>query len=118
MTTLPNLVVSDGQGQIFDVPELEMAGMSLTDFHLPSEEDLIPLPPGSDLFELPDRIPVGYDRESDQVVPVPEYQGIPVVPVAAFMAPAHTQIYRAAYQSEDHASLLPLYAYTAVGWRD
>ena len=118
MTELPNLIVSDGQGKVFDVPELEMVGMSLTDLHLPSEEDLIPLPSGSDLFELPDRIPLGYDRKRDQVIPLPEYEGIPVIPVAAFMAPAHTQIYRAAYQSKGPAPLLPLFAYTAVGWRD
>lgn len=119
MTDVPNLIVSDGRGRIFDVPERKMVGMSLTEVHVPSEEDLIPLPSGSDLFELPDRIPLGYDRERDQIVPVPEYEGTPVIPVAAFMAPAHTQIYRAAYdRSEDRAPLLPLYAYTAVGWRD
>ena len=34
------------------------------------------------------------------------------------MAPAHTQIYSAAYQTLPGAPLLPLFAYTAVGWKD
>ncbi len=38
--------------------------------------------------------------------------------VAAFMAPAHTQIYSVAYEALPGAPLLPLFAYTAVGWRD
>ncbi|MCW5200077.1 radical SAM protein, partial [Desulfobulbus sp. F1] len=38
--------------------------------------------------------------------------------MAAFMAPAHTAIYTAAYQTQENAPLLPLFAYTAVGWQD
>ena len=36
--------------------------------------------------------------------------------VAAFIAPAHTQLLRAAYAAQPGAPRLPLYCYTAVGW--
>ncbi|MEJ2058406.1 MAG: radical SAM protein, partial [Desulfofustis sp.] len=38
--------------------------------------------------------------------------------VAAFMAPAHTSTLTAAFQRQARAPLLPLFAYTAVGWYD
>jgi wyosine [tRNA(Phe)-imidazoG37] synthetase (radical SAM superfamily) len=38
--------------------------------------------------------------------------------VAAFMAPAHTQLLTAAYQNKPNAPLLPLFSYTAVGWKE
>ncbi len=114
----PLLVVSDGQGDVFEIPELEMVGMSLRTAHRPTEEELIPMPYGSALFELPGRIPLGYDAKRQQVVPVEKYRGKPVYAVASFMAPAYSQIYRAAYASEPGAEKLPLFAYTALGWRD
>jgi pyruvate-formate lyase-activating enzyme len=38
--------------------------------------------------------------------------------VAAFVAPAHTQILSAAYKRLPSAQILPLFAYTAVGWQE
>lgn len=115
---LPFLVVSDGEGNIFEIPEYRMAGRSVEDFHVPSHEELIPIPHGSDLFRLPGRKPVGYDPRRDKFVELAHYQGQPVWAVAAFMAPAHIQIYRAAYVTEANAPPLPLYSYTAVGWKE
>ncbi|MDZ7260699.1 MAG: radical SAM protein [candidate division KSB1 bacterium] len=118
-SALPRLVVSDGQGQVFDVPELDMVGMSLNEPRIPRDNELIPMPYGSTLFELPGRTALGYDRYRDRIVPLRRYKGKKVIAVAAFMAPAHTQIYRAAYLStESPVPLLPLFAYTAVGWKE
>lgn len=115
---LPNLVVCDGQGNVFDVPELKMSGMSLNSQRLPQERELIPMPFGSELYELPGRIPVGFDPVQNEFVELPEYEGNPVTSVAAFMAPAHTQILRAAYHTRPNAPVLPLYSYTSVGWQN
>ena len=46
----------------------------------------------------------------------PFQPGEPVQAVAAFMAPAHTSIFTSAYQARTNAPVLPLFAYTAVGW--
>ena len=114
----PNLVVSDADGQIFEIPELVMPGRRLLQPMLPEIDEFIPLPPGSDLFHLPDRVPLGYDPHSETVVEVEEYAGVRVYPVAAFMAPAYLHHYQSAYVTEDGAPRLPLYCYTAVGWQD
>ena len=94
-----------------------MAGMTLSHSILPEKKALIPLPEGSDLFELPGRVPIGYDPHTQKFVEVREYQGYPVQAVAAFMAPAHVQFSRSAYHTLPEAPRLPLYSYTAVGWQ-
>ena len=117
---IPSLVFADSQGNITDFPPLAMAGSAAGKIHSLKPEDLIPLPEGSELFVLPGRIPVGMDPDSGEMVwldtnPYEPAQGIQAV--AAFMAPAHTAIYTAAYRKTSNtAPLLPLFAYTAVGW--
>lgn len=116
----PCLVYADQAGEIIDFPELIMAGRSGDGFDRPVPEDLVPLPAGSELFVLPGRLPVGFDPVVDEYVmldknPVDGRTGIQAV--AAFMAPAYTAIHSAAYKTVDSgAPVLPLFAYTAVGW--
>lgn len=116
----PCLVYADAAGQIKDLPDLLMAGRSGRDFQRPALEALIPLPPGSELFVLPERLPVGLDPVSGEPLLLeedPDRPGTPAQAVAAFMAPAHTSILWAAYQKINaQAPALPLFAYTAVGW--
>lgn len=115
----PALVYADSSGRIFDFPELEMVGSSAQRWHRIQPEDWMPLPEGSDLFLLPDRFPVGYNprkRQFEVLSRDPFDPSKPVQAVAAFMAPAHTQIFTAAYRSKPDARLLPLFSYTAVGW--
>ena len=118
--TVPSLLFADRSGKILDLPDLEMAGMSNGRYFRLSPQDLIPLPPGSQIFTLPGRYPVGWDRESHEPLILEEdpFAVGPAQAVAAFMAPAHTAIYSAAYRSTDQAPTLPLFAYTAVGWHD
>jgi len=119
---IPALVFADSKGNIADFSPLKMAGMSNGHFHSPALKELIPLPEGSELFLLPDRLPVGMDPESGEPLlleenPFDSKQGIQAV--AAFMAPAHTSIYTSAFQRKNkNISALPLFAYTAVGWCD
>lgn len=117
--SLPALVFADKHGKIVDYPPLNMAGMSNGHFSMPAITDLIPLPAGSELFVLPDRLPVGCNPENGEPLLVEESPfsaGETVQAVAAFMAPAHTSIFTSAFQSSPQAPLLPLFAYTAVGW--
>jgi pyruvate-formate lyase-activating enzyme len=118
MMKLPYLLVSDSNGNIFELPPYLMTGMSLDTPVLPNDDDLIEIPYGSNLFMLPERIPVGYDPRTNKFTEVPEYRGNLLYPVSAFMAPAYMQILRSAYISKEGAVPLPLYAYTACGWKE
>lgn len=121
MTNRPCLVYADAEGRIFEWQKLAMAG-ARGNFHKAVDPgEWIPLPPGSELFLLPDRLPVGYNSKKKQCEVLahdPYDPAKPVRAVAAFISPAHTQIYSAAYQTLPGAPLLPLFAYTAVGWVD
>ncbi len=61
------LVYADESGQLYDHPYLEMAGSSGGRWKEVEDDILIPLPPGSELFLLPDRMPVGYDRKKKTI---------------------------------------------------
>jgi pyruvate-formate lyase-activating enzyme len=115
------MIYADGSGRIYDYPCLEMAGASAGSWCRVDDDCLTPLPPGSELFLLPGRLPVGYDGAKRQFVTLgsnPHDSRGAVQAVAAFMAPAYTQILTAAYQTEGGAPLLPLFSYTAVGWKE
>lgn len=121
-TTIPSLLYANDKGEICDLPDLAMAGRSGRDFCTPQLTDLIPLPPGSELFVLEGRLPVGLDpvnRDFLKLADDPSYPGRSVRAVAAFIAPAHTVIHTAAYEKESPGVRpLPLFAYAAVGWHD
>lgn len=115
---VPSLVFTNSKGEILDYPGLRMAGASCGRISAVNPEELIELPEGSELFVLPGRLPVGIDPDTGKpaVLDQVPYSGERPLAVAAFMAPAHTAVYSAAYQSEPDAPLLPLFSYTAVGW--
>jgi pyruvate-formate lyase-activating enzyme len=95
-----------------------MAGASNGSWSVPEEESLVTLPISSLLFSMPGRIPVGYDPSRSCFVAVREYCGEPVTAAAAFMPPGYMQTLSAAYTELNGAPRLPLFAYTAVGWRN
>ncbi|MDD5758259.1 MAG: radical SAM protein [Desulfobulbaceae bacterium] len=119
---MPCLLFANSRGEIQDFPELHMAGRSAYQFNSPELVDLIPLPEGSELFVLPDRLPVGFDPADGEAArllenPFDPAEGIQAV--AAFVSPAHTTILSAAFEKKTASvSPLPLFAYTAVGWYD
>ncbi|WP_456431702.1 radical SAM protein [Thermosulfuriphilus sp.] len=118
----PYLVFANKKGEIFEFPGLLALGRSGYDLLLPQKEDFIPLPYGSELFVLPDRHPIGLDPESGEPVALtenPYSASEPALAVAAFVAPAHTHTHLAAWEKAlEDLPPLPLFAYSAVGWRD
>jgi pyruvate-formate lyase-activating enzyme len=122
LKSIPSLLFATSNGEILNYSGLHMAGAAAGRFFKPQIEDLIELPPGSELFTLPGRLPVGIEPETDEPALLdsnPFNPGEPIHAVAAFMAPAHTAIYTAAYENRaPKDSLLPLFAYTAVGWAE
>jgi len=78
---------------------------------LPSEEELIPLPRGSDLFFLPDRNPVGIDPESGSEVALEDCGA-----AVSFAAPAFLRLAHPVFVKKKDAVVLPLFAYAPLGF--
>ena len=113
LTESPYLLYSDGEGNIFEDESLFVVGRAGWDAYPIPEEDWIPLPEGGSLYELPGRRGIGIDVDSGEMRICEKGWA-----VAAFIPPAHTGLYIAAYESLPEAPLLPLFCYTAVGWLD
>ena len=116
--SMVRLLYADQDGNILDHPGLGLAGSAGGRWETVDEAQCIPLPPGSDLFLLPGRRPVGMNPEGGfEVVSADPGGGDgPVSAVAAFLAPAHTATLWAAYERQPDAPNLPLFAYAAVGF--
>ncbi|MFN4313642.1 MAG: radical SAM protein [Chitinophagaceae bacterium] len=109
----PYILYSDGQGNIFEDQTLFVAGRTGWDaVEVPSEE-WIPLPDGGSLYELPGRRGIGIDVQTGEMRLCEKGWA-----VAAFIPPAHTGFYLAAYETAPDAPTLPLFCYTAVGWHN
>jgi len=109
----PYILYSDSEGQIFEDPSLECSGKTGQHVLRLQPDDFIPLPDGSDFFMLPGRKGLGYNRKTKSFEVC--QKGLAV---AAFLAPAYTQKYLPPWVVEPKAPVLPLYAYTAIGWMD
>lgn len=107
------LLYSDGKGNIFEDETLFAAGRSGWDALPVPEEDWIPLPDGGSLYELPGRRGIGIDVVTGEMRLCEKGWA-----VAAFIPPAHTGLYIAAYETAPEAPTLPLFCYTAAGWKD
>lgn len=107
----PYLLYSDGEGNIFEDTSLFAVGRTGWDAVPVAPEDWILLPDGGNLYELPGRRGIGIDVETGDMRLCEKGWA-----VAAFIPPAHTGLYIAAYETGDDAPTLPLFCYTAAGW--
>jgi pyruvate-formate lyase-activating enzyme len=112
------MVFSDAEGRLYDHPDLLAVGADGPDPVALSEDDVIPVPRGSDLMMLPGRRPVGIDPVTCEKEVLTSQDGKAVNAAAVFMAPAHTQGHRAVYVKQPDAPVLPLFAYTALAFAD
>jgi len=109
----PYLLYSDGEGNIFEDTSLFAVGRSGWDAVPVAVEDWILLPDGGSLYELPGRKGIGIDVLTGEMRLCEKGWA-----VAAFIPPAHTGLYLAAYETDPAAPVLPLFCYTAVSWHD
>jgi pyruvate-formate lyase-activating enzyme len=113
-------VVADEQGEVFEHPDLLMAGMNGTDVVRPMAEEMIPLPEGSRLFTITQTPPIGFDRRSGQRLTTErlprQWGGGPIQAVSAFLTPGFTRTLLPAADYQRKGITLPLWSYTAVGW--
>ena len=109
----PYLLYSDGNGNIFEDISLYACGRSGWDAVPVEESDWIEIPQGGTLYELPGRRGIGIDVQTGNMKLCDKGWA-----VAAFIPPAHTGLYLAAYETDADAPTLPLFCYTAAGWFD
>lgn len=109
----PYVLYSNGQGDIFEDTSLYAVGRTGWDALPVPAEDWIALPEGGSLYELPGRRGLGIDVITGEMRLCEKGWA-----VAAFIPPAHTGLYLAAYESGPEAPVLPLFFYTAAAWLD
>jgi pyruvate-formate lyase-activating enzyme len=112
-------VVSNEQGEIFDLEGYAAVGMAGPDLFPLTREDTCSLPYGSELMRLPDRVPILYDMVSGEFEMIDKNPFQPdedLFPVAAFNSPGHVVSSVSAYRERSYAQILPLFSYGAVGW--
>ena len=113
---VPQLVLSDKNGNIYVHPTLKMLGSDGRNFCLPQNNETIPLPKDSSFFYMPGHAACGWDEKGRAFVVVKEFQGKEVYPVSAFMVPGFVRLYLPAARKLRKQITLPLWPYTAVGW--
>ncbi|NQS98508.1 MAG: radical SAM protein [candidate division Zixibacteria bacterium] len=112
------LLLANPEGVIYEHPRFDAAVWDGQNWLIPGAGTLIPLPPGSKLFTLPERLPVGYDPETGDFIPISEfndgeYEFQPWA-VSAFLPPAYMRLLLPAYMRMTDAACLPQWAYAAV----
>lgn len=111
LTGSPYLLYSDGKGNIFEDTSLYATGRAGWDAMPVAEDEWIALPDGGNLYELPGRTGIGIDVITGEMRLCKKGWA-----VAAFIPPAYTGLYLAAYETGADAPTLPLFCYTAAGW--
>ncbi|MFM9021597.1 MAG: radical SAM protein [Sediminibacterium sp.] len=107
----PFVLYSDGKGNIYEDESLYALGRSGWDAFPVEDNSWMPLPEGGNLYELPGRRAIGLDVKDGSLRLCDKGWA-----VAAFIPPAHTGLYLAAYETAPNAPTLPLFCYTAAGW--
>ncbi len=112
LADIPRLLyVPEGRNDVVDHPFYRMAVHDGALIRAPRPDELMPLPPGSDLFVLPGRRAVGLNPETGG----PEVFGGGQA-VAAFAAPGYLRLCHPAMAPEEGAQPLPLFAYAPLGY--
>jgi pyruvate-formate lyase-activating enzyme len=105
---------ADRNGKIFDLPQYNALGLSGGDFIPIPKEEMISLPPGSQLFVIKKGILVA--ETGGAQIYLEKLHGKRIFPVAAFMPAGYTRTLMPAYLEKTELPRLPLWSYTAVAW--
>lgn len=108
------LVYADGQGNVYDHPELYGLARSGDMIVEMLEEELIPLPEGATLVGLPSTRAVGMNPETGEMMSLPEGSQA----VGALLPQGYTRLCLPGYVKTDKSYKLPLFGYSAVVWKD
>ncbi|MBW1894124.1 MAG: radical SAM protein [Deltaproteobacteria bacterium] len=112
-------VVSNIDGEIFDLDGFAAVGSAGTSLVILTEAETIPIPHGGELMFLPDRMPILFNMETgcfETRKENPYVSGEQIFPVAVFNSPGYVNTATTAYEEGNKASLLPLFSYGAAGF--
>lgn len=112
-------VVANAAGEIFDLAGYAAVGCDGIRKEILTVENTTPLPYGSELMFLPDRVPMLQDLRTGKMVALAENPYAPgetIYPVAAFNSPGYVISHTSAYEESAGAGVLPLFSYGAAGW--
>lgn len=122
LSDLPYMLYADSRGRIFDHPHLRIAGFSADSPAPLVPADLIPVPEFSKLFFIPGCPPIGLDPDTGQHRTVRSVKSgnssVKCFAVAAFLEPGHVRTHLPAVDYKGKSYVLPMWGYTAVGFRD
>ena len=114
-------VVANADGEIYDLEGYAAVGMDGSRISPMTTNEAIPMPYGSELMLLPERLPLVYnigDQRLEVLSEDPYEPGAPIYPVAVFNSPGYVITRTAAYEEIDGARILPMFSYGAAGWAD
>jgi pyruvate-formate lyase-activating enzyme len=119
---LPYMLYADAKGRVYEHPDYRMAGFSGDCPVGIKKQDLIAMPEFSKLFYIPFGSPIGCDPSTGEFRTVREAGNrrdrIPCFAVAAFLEPGLVRTLLPAVEYRGKAGALPMWAYTAVGFKD
>ncbi len=106
------------QGELLEYPGIGMLGRSGSNWVIPEENEMIPLPRGASLVIVPGCIPVGVDSQ-EQLTYFEEVPGCEgkIQAVAALLPQGFTRTFMPAYVKRESDTDLPLLGYAAVGFK-
>lgn len=105
----PVLLAADKDKKIYDLPDFFPCGMAGDRLYILKEEDLIPLPPTSEIFVLPKRYPIGFSKNKFHILK--NFNA-----VSCFIPPGYVGLLSAAYKKTPQTDILPLFSYSPVAW--
>jgi len=116
------MLYADAKGRIYEHPYYRMAGLSGSTVIPLTDEDLILMPELSKLFFIPDCPPIGLDPSTGKYDTVSEVEIKGLVQkcfaVASFPEPGLVRSHLPAVDYMDKSYILPMWAYTATGFKD
>ena len=108
---------TDGSGNLYAHEELRLAASNGREIRPLTASECVPVPEGSDFYSMPGRKTLGWDLQNQNTVAIDTCpDGSPALAVSTFLAPAWTRLHHPATVVEDGAPILPLYAYSALGF--
>ncbi|CAN2045170.1 Radical SAM protein [Candidatus Magnetomoraceae bacterium gMMP-1] len=111
-------VAADHNGNIFELEGYAAVGRSGIFLNPLKIKDAVPMPYGSELMYLPDRIPILYNKKTRKMELMhenPYEPGKPLFPVAVFNSPGYVLTNVSAFEERSKATPLPLFSYGAAG---
>jgi len=113
-------LAANESGHIFELDGYAALGRSGPDeFEILDLKNTIPLPYGSEIMFLKDRVPVVYNPLTDcieDIVENPFEPGSLIFPVSVFCSPGYVLSHLSAFEADNQIKPLPLFSYGAIGW--